>query len=569
MKYSSGSLNWHSKKMERNKTSLLICVALVAAVVAVYWPVYKFEFVSYDDESYVINNDNIKTGFNFDNIRWAFTTGHVGNWHPLTWLSLTMDYQLFKIWAGGFHLVNVLYHIINVLLLFYLLKYLTNAIWPSAFIAAAFALHPLHVESVAWVAERKDVLSTMFWLLTMLAYAKFAKNKNIKWYLSAIVLFVLGLMSKPMLVTLPFVLLLMDYWPLERKFNKYLLIEKIPFFILSFVSCVVTFLVQQKSGAVADIEKISLKLRLYNVIVSYAVYIWKMIWPAEFAILYPFPIGGISPIKVAGCALLLVLITLLVIRFGKRHKFLPVGWLWYVGTLVPVIGLVQVGSQAYADRYTYIPLIGIFVIMTFISIQYLSKRNCVFLSMLLLVCWAVVSGRQVRYWQNSITLYERTLSVTKYNYNILGNYLICLNEIGEFNRVIEKTPEILEVKPESTEMLNNMGIALAQTGRLTEAIEYFKTALKYNPVDSLANFNLGVAMQSQNKLSEAVEFYRKALESKPKYIAASVNLAVALLELGDAEKAADAARAGLQYYPNDENLLGILDDAMHKMKENK
>ncbi|MCE5339767.1 MAG: tetratricopeptide repeat protein [Planctomycetaceae bacterium] len=555
--------------MERNKTSLIICVALVAAVVAVYWPVYKFEFVSYDDESYVINNDNIKTGLNFDSIRWAFTTGHVGNWHPLTWLSLAFDYQLFKNHAGGFHVVNVFYHVINTLLLFYLFKYLTNAIWPSAFIAAAFAVHPLHVESVAWVSERKDVLSTMFWFLTMLAYAKFVKDKNIKWYLSAIVLFVLGLMSKPMLVTLPVVLLLLDYWPLERKFNKHLLIEKIPFFVLSFLSCVVTFLVQQNSGAVADIEKISLKLRLYNVIVSYTVYIWKMIWPAELAVLYPYPASGIAITKVIGCAVLLVLITILVIRFGKRYKFLPVGWLWYVGTLVPVIGLVQVGSQAYADRYTYIPLIGIFVIMTFGSVQYLSKRNCVFLSMLLLVCWAFAAGRQVRYWQNSITLYERTLSVTKYNYNILGNYLICLNEIGEFNRVIEMTPEFLEVKPESTEMLNNMGIALAQTGRLSEAMEYFKTALKYNPADSLANFNLGVAMQSQNKLSESVEFYRKALESKPKYIAASVNLAVALLELGDAEKAADAARMGLRYYPNDGNLLGIIDDAMNKMKENK
>ena len=277
---------------------ILICVFLITAIVAVYWQVYSYDFVKYDDGDYVTMNTNTHSGLNFKSIHWAFTADYACNWHPITWLSHILDYQLFKNWAGGHHLVNVLFHIFNTLVLFYVLMRMTGAVWPSAFVAAAFSLHPLHVESVAWIAERKDVLSTFFWLLTMWAYIRYVENQKLERYLLTLMLFVLGLMSKPMLVTLPFVLLLLDYWPLERKISRRLLIEKIPFFICSIVSCVVAFIAQQSSGAITDIKTFKLETRIDNAIVSYIMYIAKMIWPGGLAVLYPYPANGLSTSKV-------------------------------------------------------------------------------------------------------------------------------------------------------------------------------------------------------------------------------------------------------------------------------
>jgi hypothetical protein len=481
------------------------------------------------------------------------------------------DYQLFQNWAGGYHLVNVVYHIINALLLFYLFKYMTNAVWPSALIAGLFALHPLHIESVAWIAERKDVLSTFFWFLAMIAYVKYVKDKNIKWYLSAIFLFIFGLMSKPMLVTLPLVLLLLDYWPLRRKFNKNILLEKIPFFVISVISGIITFIFQQKGGAVADINKISLKFRLDNIIVSYADYIVKMFWPAKLAILYPYPARGWPVANVLISAFILLALTILFIRLSRKNRFFLFGWLFFIGTLVPVIGFIPVGPQSMADRYTYVPLIGLFVIIAFAAKEFInpkySNHVCI-IALIMIIVLSALTSRQLSYWKNNVTLYERTLAVTENNYTIMTNYVLALNEIGQYDKVIEKSAEFLKEKPDSIQILNTAGIALAQTGRVPEAVEYFKSAINYEPNDALAYFNLGVTLQNQNQYEQAVEFYYRALRIQPKYIAASVNLAVALLELNRPEEASLISRDALKYYPGDQNLLGILDEALKKLKTN-
>jgi Tfp pilus assembly protein PilF len=548
--------------MGQNKKNILICVCLAVSVIAVYAPVYKYTFISFDDYTYVVQNVHIRAGL-IQTARWAMTATEASNWHPLTWMSLALDYQFFKTHAGGYHVVNVLYHIINTLLLFYFLKYLTGAIWPSVFIAAAFALHPLHVESVAWISERKDVLSTMFWLLTMLAYVKYVKDKKIKWYLSAIVLFILGLMSKPMLVTLPFVLLLIDYWPLERKISLRPLVEKIPFFLLSLTSCGVTFIVQRDFGSMTFGESFGLKTRICNSAVAYSTYLWKMIWPTKLAVLYPHPGDELSKYQIAFSVLLLVVIFVCIIAL-RKYKFFTVGWLWYFVTLIPVIGLVQVGSQAYADRYTYIPLIGVFVIIAFSSMQYLSRRNCVFLSMLLLVCWAVVAGRQVRYWQNDETLFTNALRNTKNNEVVLGNYINYLIDKNRINEAIQKSNELLKMNPESYQAHNHLGIIMIQRNKFDEAEKHFALAVKYNPKLAQGYLNLGLVASYKKNTDAAIEYFQQAIKAKPDYMDAYICLAITLNNLNRADEAAEICRAGLRIEPNNEVLQRQLNLALTK-----
>jgi tetratricopeptide (TPR) repeat protein len=522
---------------------LMISICLVAAIIAVYLPVYSYDFVKYDDDGYVTNNTNIQSGLNWESIRWAFSTeGYAHNWHPVTWFSHMIDYQLFKDWAGGHHLVNVLFHILNTLILFYVLRKMTKAIWPSAFVAAAFALHPLHVESVAWIAERKDVLSTFFWLLTIWAYIRYVEKPKLKWYLAALVLFILGLMSKPMLVTVPFVLLLLDYWPLERKFSKILIIEKIPFFICSIASGIVTFIVQQRSGATIDIELLGLAARINNAVVAYVMYIIKMIWPSRLAVLYPHPGSSLSTAKVIICVLLLVIISICFIYSGRRRKFLIVGWLWYLGTLVPVIGLVQVGSQAMADRYTYITLTGLFIIIAWGAKEVIPNRRnkniiLTWLAVIALLVSAVTASRQLRYWKNSLTLFEHTLQITGDNYYILGNYANYLGELGRSEESIEQSIKLLEIKQNSPEGHNNLGCTLLEVGRTQQAIEHFKLAIKYQPDLAQAYYNLANALRSQNKFEEAVSYYHQAVKIKPDYTKAWLELAVTLNKMQNFDQA--------------------------------
>ena len=549
---------------------------MALATLAVYWPVKNHEFIKYDDDKYITDNRNVQSGLNPESIRWAFTTGHASNWHPVTWMSHELDCQIFDLNAGAHHMVNVFFHIMNTLLLFVVLKRMTKAIWPSAFVAALFGLHPLHVESVAWAAERKDVLSTFFWMLTMWAYVRYAEHPKVTRYLLALLFFVIGLMAKPMLVTLPFVLLLLDYWPLERmRFGKlineekqknpiqqkpvlHLLIEKIPFIFFSIVSSVVTFIVQHRTGAVQTIEAIDIKSRVGNAVVAYIGYIEKMIWPDNLAVLYPHPGGSLSMSKVAGCGLLLILLSACFIFLARRHKYLIVGWLWYIGTLVPVIGLVQVGVQAMADRYTYIPMTGLFIIIAwgasdlFRSLPY-RKFILGFCAVAILSAITVKTSQQLKYWQNSETLFQHTLSVTKNNYVMQNNYANYLMSMGKLNDAVEHFNESLKIKPRAAKVHNNLGNALSKLGKIDDATEQYRTALSLEPDFSDAHYNLAIVLSKQNKIEEAIKEYRQSLRLDPGNVDALSNLGFELAQQGKNEEAIELYNKALAIEP--ENII--------------
>ena len=538
----------------KNWSYCLISIILVVAVLAVYWPVHDYEFLKYDDDKYVTDNRNVKPGLSWQSVRWAFTTGHASNWHPLTWLSHMLDCQLFELNAGAHHLTSLLFHTANTLLLFIVLTRMTGGLWASGFVAAVFGLHPLHIESVAWVAERKDVLSTFFWLLTMLAYVHYAEKPKLARYLLTLVLLALGLMAKPMLVTLPFVLLLMDYWPLERlQFRKptgsgdlqkgdtrcrpvwFLVLEKVPFFVLTAISSFVTFIVQRKGGAMPGMEMLSIRSRVDNAIVSYVIYIVKMLWPSRLGVLYPHPAGGLPMTKVVVCGLVLVLLTICFICLVRWRRFPAVGWFWYVGTLVPVIGLVQVGVQAHADRYTYVPLIGLFVIIAWGIPELFAKRpyRKVVLGMLagaVLAAMIAATSVQLRYWKNSIALFGHTLDVTKNNWIMHGNYATILTTAGEKEKAIDQFNRALKIKPDSAEVHTNLGNLLRDAGRLDDAIKHYRKAIKLEPGLSEGHYNLAVALAKQQDFDEAISEYREAWRLDKWNLDAVSNLAYLLDE---------------------------------------
>ncbi len=535
--------------------SFWVCLALTLATAAVFWQVCTYDFVNYDDPIYVYENPNIQAGITLKTIKWAFTTSHTGYWHPLTWLSYMLDWQLFGPNAGGYHFTSLVFHIANTLLLFIVLKLMTHRFWPSAFVAALFALHPLHVESVAWVTERKDVLSTFFWLLTMWAYARFASRPKVAGYLLVVALFALGLMAKPMLVTLPFVLLLLDYWPLDRLSPKrqkagskyslaYLLIEKIPLFAMTLAACIVTFICQKKGGAMYEGENYGLLICLANASTSYLRYITKMIWPARLAMFYPHPGQNVSILYAIISVAILLVVTILVLRFAKNHRYLVTGWFWYLGTLVPVIGLVQVGEQALADRYSYITLTGLFIIITWGLPELLGKwphRKTVLWasSLIVLSALAVCTYFQQRHWKDSITLCQHALKVTNDNY--LAHYAMTemLLDQGRIEEAIWHNTEAIRIKPDYVDALNNLGLALLYAGRIDEAIGYFERTLKVNSRAIEAYLNLSAALIAKGKFAEAVSLCNMGLQIAPDFIDIRINLGRALLKSGrfaEAEK---------------------------------
>jgi hypothetical protein len=460
-------------KTTRGWLAPLVCLGLALAVLVVFLPATRHEFVNYDDLEYVTQNGHVQAGLMWESVAWALSSTQASNWHPLTWLSHMLDCQLYGLKAGGHHLTNLLLHAVNTLLLFLVLRQMTGATWRSAFVAALFGLHPLHVESVAWVAERKDVSSTLFWMLTLWTYALYVARgegggargeggaSNLRsaqhatqitrpssgltqsatlHYSLALVCFALGLMAKPMLVTLPFVLLLLDYWPLGRlqrstsnaqlPMIRRLIYEKLPFFALALASSLVTFVVQRKGGAVSSLTTLSVGARIANAAVSYARYLGKTFWPDNLSVLYPHP-GHWLVWQVAGAGLLLAGGTAGALALRRRRPYLPVGWLWYVGTLVPVIGLVQVGIQSMADRYMYVPAIGVFIMLAWglwdLTAGWRGQRVALATGgAVALACCGAVTRSQVGYWTNSETLFRRAVQVTKKNYlayNNLGYYL--------------------------------------------------------------------------------------------------------------------------------------------------
>jgi protein O-mannosyl-transferase len=588
---------------EKSRSPWFVCLLLAVATLSVYWPVARHDFVNYDDGDYVTGNLHVQSGLNWENVLWAFGTGHASNWHPLTWLSHMLDCQLFGMNPGAQHLVNLGFHIVNTLLCFLLLRHMTGAHGRSAVVAALFALHPLHVESVAWISERKDVLSTLFLLLTLWAYVCFVENRGERrrkkgerreeiasrsrlpssiFYLLALLCFALGLMSKPMLVTLPFMLLLLDYWPLERfqfgvrssGFNTLLrlLWEKLPFFALSAASCVVTFLAQRKGGAVST--SLSVAERLANALVSYVRYISKMFWPEKLSVLYPHP-GHWPAWVVVGCAALLLALCVGVILLARTRRYLLVGWLWFVGGLVPVIGLIQVGIQSMADRYTYVPLIGLFVMVVWglsdvlAHWRWRAQALASGASLALAAC-VLLTSRQIGYWRNSETLFQHAVAATDRNYLAYNNLGFYLSNRGEAAAAMENYRKSLEINPAYEDALNNMGYALAGQKKYTEAIGYYEAALRVRPNHTEVNNNLGNALSELGRLDEAIQHYQIALAQNPEHADAHNNFGIALAMQGKLDEAMVHFRAAIRYKPNYASAHSNLGNALavqHKLDE--
>ena len=559
------------KKIGRRiRPEIVIGLFLVVSTLAVYWPVGSHEFVGYDDDGYVTENPRVKRGLTIDNFLWAFQSTRKSNWHPLTWMSHMLDVRLFGMNAGAHHMTSVFFHILNSILLFAVFRKMTGCPWPSGFVAAMFALHPLHVESVAWIAERKDVLSTFFWMLTLWSYARYAELPLMRRYLPVVGAFALGLMAKPMLVTLPFVLLLLDYWPLKRlRFNAsdhqtielhpkptafQLLVEKMPLFLLSLLSCTITYLIQHKAGALAAIEVQPLSLRIANALVSYCKYIQKMIWPDNLSVLYPYP-ASISGWQTIGALLTLGGITFLAIRYAKRFPWLAVGWLWYLGTLVPVIGLVQTGVQALADRYTYVPLIGLFIVIAWGGSRIVTgwRHKAMALSMasaVVLIFCMTASRFQVRHWYDSLALFNHALAATSDNYVMHNNLGFELASKGHLDKAITHYREALAINPDFEAAHINLGVALRRQGRVDDSIKYYNAVLNARPGYAGVHHNLGLNLLQQGRVDQAVAHFQQALHIRSDYAEVYNSLGAAMVSKGKIKEAVASFRQALRLNPD-------------------
>jgi protein O-mannosyl-transferase len=539
----------------------LLAAALMTATLVVYSPLAQCGFVNYDDHEYVYQNSHVLAGLTSSGFRWAWTTFRAANWHPLTWLSLQLDAQLFGKQAWGYHLTNLLLHLANTLLLFALLRRLTGAAWRSALVAVLFAVHPLHVESVAWVAERKDVLSTFFGLLAVSAYARYAEAPGVGRYLLVVLGMALSLLAKPMLVTLPGLLLLLDYWPLGRwqpggkvpagpagpaskavPLSR-LLVEKVPLLILAAASGAVTVWAQKEGGTVQSLTRIPLPERLANAGVSCGQYLRQTLVPVDLAIFYPHPEASLSLGLAVGAVFLVAAVTGLALWWGRRFPYLPVGWLWFLVTLLPVIGLVQVGSQARADRYTYIPLVGIFLLVVWgladLARAWRLGRPGACLACLGLVYYGLTAWTQVNHWRNSGLLWEHSLRVTGANAFACNNLgIVFMEDQGNSRQAMPFFQAALRLDPNSAEAHTNLGLALVDQGRVEEAAAEFREAVRLDPKKFPARNALGVALMRQGKREEAVAALREAVVLDPDDAGGHYNLGVAL-QMG--EEWADAA----------------------------
>lgn len=561
--------------------ALILSLLLVAATLLAFWPVTGHDFVNYDDPDYVTSNLHVQRGLTWDGTAWAFKATHASNWHPLTWLSHMLDAQLFGLNAGGHHTTNLGLHIANSVLLLLLLRRLTGALWPSFFVAALFALHPLHVESVAWVSERKDVLSTLFFLLTLGAYERYARGpqesrSSARWYWTAVVLFAFGLMSKPMLVTLPFVLLLLDIWPLRRLLFpalhppsailgaegaalRRLIREKLPFFLLSAASCVVTVIAQRQ--AMQPLVKLSGMDRLGNALVAYLRYLGMTFWPVDLAIPYPHP-GTWPALQVAMATLAVGALCGLALWARNRHPYAFTGCFWFLGTMIPVIGLVQVGGQAMADRYTYMPLIGLFLAGVWgineICLRRPSWRTAAGVgAFAALAACGLMAHKQAGYWKDNETLFRHSDAVTRSNYVALNNIGFSLFKQKRIDESIVYFRRSLEIEPYYVETLINLGAAL-ESRDLPAAIECYNTALKFAPRNALAWFDLGNAFVAQGKNQEALEAFQAAIQLDPDHFEARNNLANLLMKMGRIDDALPHYLAALRLKPTDGKLQGNL-----------
>jgi tetratricopeptide (TPR) repeat protein len=528
-----------------------ISAAIVTATLVAYEPIRHNSFIDYDDNTYITENPNVMGGITRDSVIWAFTKPYASNWHPLTWLSHMLDCEIYGLNPRGHHVTNVLIHAASSVLLFWALRKMTGATRPSAFVAAVFALHPVHVESVAWATERKDVLSGLSWMLTMLAYAHYAERPNFKRYMLVVSAFVMGLMSKPVMVTLPFVLLLLDWWPLERLARKatlrHLAVEKVPLFVLSAISCVITVIAQQHGKAVATLEKIPLGDRIANMFASYTGYIGETLWPSRLAVFYPHHYASISNIAIITSAVILVLITAISIYTGLRRKYIAVGWLWYVGTLVPMIGLVQTGAQAMADRYMYIPMVGLLIIVAWAVKDLAANRPrlriiAAALAVAALSASFILTRIQVRYWENDLTLFGHTLKATENNAVAENNYGCALSKANRHDEAVLHLNNALRIIPTYATARHNLGKVLAKQGKLDEAIACFNEFLRQNGDSAEIHYRLAVLSGMQGKYDEAIKHLGRTVELAPNNFSALGDLAWLLATAGEVT-AEDADRA--------------------------
>ena len=528
-------------------------------------------FLTFDDPVYVTANPMVSGGFSARTIARAFISLDAGNWHPVTWLSHMLDVELFGMAPRGHHLVSVAIHACSTLLLFLLLNRLTGALWRSSSVALFFAVHPLHVETVAWVAERKDVLGGLFWILTLLMYSGYTSSRTAGRYLLCLGTFITGLMAKPMLVTLPLVMLLLDYWPLGR-YRKTeenrdthdhlpLIREKIPFVICSLASAVITLYAQGTWGAISGLAQTPLPLRIQNALVSYAVYLGKTLWPDRLAVYYPFPLYIPLWHTVAAVALLAV-ISIAVLRWRQQQPWLPVGWFWFLITLVPVIGLVQVGGQAMADRYTYLPSIGLFVMAAWGVPELLAgipfRRSALAaLTAGAAVFFFTVAWRQTGLWRDSITLYRHTLEVTGRNSLISYNLALELHRRGDLKGAVHHYREALAVNPFHTDTHNNLGLALQAQGDSEGAMAAFQAAIRVNRSDPKGHINLGGLLHTLGRMNAAMAAYGTALEIDPGNGDARYNRGVILQENGDLQGAIREYRSALQHSMSHRNTPAV------------
>jgi len=543
-------------KSSARRQVLGVCFFLVAITWLVFGQTIRYDFVNYDDNDYVYANPAITSGLTLHGITHAFSGRHARNWHPLTTLSHMLDCQVWGVRAGGHHFTNVVLHTIAVVLLFLVLKQMTGAIWQSAFVAALFAIHPLRVESVAWISERKDVLSAVFFMLTLGAYARYARFPSFGRYLTMSILFALGLMSKPMLVTVPLVLLLLDYWPLQRfggrSSIKRLALEKIPLLTLSAAAGVATLLLQRSSLAV--VEQLPLVSRIGNGLVSCVIYVKQMIWPVGLAVFYPHP-GDQLPVWEIGLAIvLLALVSAGAIALRRKLPYLVTGWFWYLVMLLPVIGLIQVGSQAHADRYTYLPQIGLYLLLAWAITDALAsrlqRRILAVTASVTVIALAWCAHVQASYWRNGESLWGHALAVTSGNFMAHDGLGECLGNRGRLDEAIDQFQKALNIAPGYPEIKTNLIIALTRKGRTDEAITHLQTLLKEYPNDAQAQYNLGNALRKKGDSQGAIAAYEKTLSIQARYPAAHYNLGIALDQNGQIDEAIAHYQEAVQEQPN-------------------
>ncbi len=534
-----------------------VAIAVVLAVLTfvAFHGVLGSSFVHYDDDRYVTDNPHVQRGLTVESVRWAFTTTAAANWHPVTWLSHMLDVTLFDLDAGKHHGSSLLLHVANVVLLFLLLRRMTGATWRSAYVAALFAVHPLHVESVAWIAERKDVLSTLFWLLTTAAWLRYVESRKPAFYAAMLVLYAAGLMAKPMLVTLPFTLLLLELWPLRRDIELAASVrEKGPLFALSVASCIVTFVAQRAGGALQGFEDLSLAERVANAPWAAVLYLYKTFVPLRLAFFYPHPHLQLASTPVLVALLLLAGATTLVVSLRKRASYLTFGWFWYLGTLVPVLGLVQVGGQAMADRYTYVPLIGIFVAITWEGARILDHFThkkwmiaCAVIGPFVLLRMTVP---QVRTWTDDLTLFDHAVNVTRDNWLAHNNLGLALFDRGRTDEAIVHYRKAQRIAPGSRMVLGNLALALATQGDDQDAIDTYEQALAIDPEDPVLHFQLARALARTGRADEALSEYTDALRLRPAYPEAHDNLANLLAARGRTAEAIGHYEEALRLQPD-------------------